>query len=211
MSSDSVLHDSLPYYDRDLELHPQLRALVDAEIARELKRQPPLASDPRVPPDFELFANNPLLAAELARVQTSQPLSALDSSRYQLPGPLGDGPTEDDWKAAVQNAKAQLQHQKSRETNISLLQTYGANAWKIHNYLLESQATRLEKAVEEVKEEVTVVNRDRKNFQSHVGKQLTALETRWTELISTVLQIELANIALEGEVEQLRQRELAME
>ncbi|KDQ20548.1 hypothetical protein BOTBODRAFT_124185 [Botryobasidium botryosum FD-172 SS1] len=214
MSSEesAVLHDSLPYYDRDLELHPSLRALVDAEIARELKRLPPPSlDDPRIPPDVELFANNPLLAAELVRVQSNQPLSALDSSRYQLPGPLGEGPTEADWKAAVQNAKAQLQHQQSRETNLSLLQTYGANAWKIHNYLLESEATRLDKALEELKEQVTTVNRDRKNFQTHVGKQLTAMETRWTELISTVLQIELANIFLEGQVEQLRLRELSME
>jgi len=99
MSSEeaAVLHDSLPYYDRDLELHSSLRALVDAEIARELKRQPPPSlDDPRIPPDVELFANNPLLAAELVRVQSNQPLSALDSSRYQLPGPLGKGPTEAD-------------------------------------------------------------------------------------------------------------------
>jgi len=76
---------------------------------------------------------------------------------------------------------------------------------------LESEATQLDKALEELKEQVTTVNRDRKNFQTHVGKQLTAMETRWTELISTVLQIELANIALEGQVEQLRLRELSME
>lgn len=40
---------------------------------------------------------------------------------------------------------------------------------------------------------------------------LTALETRWTELVSNVLQIELANAALEAEVEQLRLQELSME
>ena len=40
---------------------------------------------------------------------------------------------------------------------------------------------------------------------------LTELETKWTELVSTVLQLELANVALDAEVEQLRQQELAME
>jgi pre-mRNA-splicing factor SPF27 len=36
---------------------------------------------------------------------------------------------------------------------------------------------------------------------------LTALETRWTELISNVLQIELANAALDVEVDRLNKRE----
>lgn len=43
--------------------------------------------------------------------------------------------------------------------------------------------------------------------QTRIGNQLTSLETRWTELISNVLQIELANIALEAEVERLGRRE----
>jgi pre-mRNA-splicing factor SPF27 len=44
-----------------------------------------------------------------------------------------------------------------------------------------------------------------------MGKTLTELESRWTELVSIVLRLELANAALEAEVEQLRQQELAME
>lgn len=45
------------------------------------------------------------------------------------------------------------------------MQTYGANAWRIHNYRLESAATSLEKAVEEMKELTVEVNRQRKNSQ----------------------------------------------
>jgi hypothetical protein len=40
-----------------------------------------------------------------------------------------------------------------------------------------------------------------------IGQQLTNLETRWTELISKVLQIEMANVALEAEIERLNKRE----
>jgi len=39
--------------------------------------------------------------------------------------------------------------------------------------------------------------------QDRVGRTLTALEKRWTELISSVLQIEMANVALEAEIAQL--------
>ena len=52
-----------------------------------------------------------------------------------------------------------------RQTNVSLLQTYGANAWRIHNYLLETTAKNAEKALEELKEQITGVNRERKNTQ----------------------------------------------
>jgi pre-mRNA-splicing factor SPF27 len=33
------------------------------------------------------------------------------------------------------------------------------------------------------------------------------LETRWTELISNILQIEMANIALDAEIDRLNQKE----
>jgi pre-mRNA-splicing factor SPF27 len=35
---------------------------------------------------------------------------------------------------------------------------------------------------------------------------LSALEKRWAELVSSVLQIEMANVALEAEIAQLDQR-----
>ena len=83
---------------------------------------------------------------------------------------------------------------------------------------MESTTTGLEKALEQLQERTTTVNRERKQFQvrafhlqlklmqyscwlqTKVGAQLTALETRWTELISNVIQIELANAALEAEL-----------
>jgi hypothetical protein len=44
-------------------------------------------------------------------------------------------------------------------------------------------------------------------LQTRLGDQLTLLESRWTELISSILQIELANVALEAEVARLSKRE----
>lgn len=44
-------------------------------------------------------------------------------------------------------------------------------------------------------------------IQTRLGTQLTSLETRWTELISNILQIEMANVALEAEIERLNKTE----
>jgi len=208
MSSDEQrgeIFDSLPYYDNDLELFPILKQKVESELAREPK--PPATFHPRVPPPARLFINNPLLEAELARVEARQPIPPLDHVRYQLPGPPTTPATDAEWQAALKNACAQLEHQRIRHTNLALLQTYGANAWRVRNYLLESTVKQAEKALEDLKQLTMDVNRERKNAQLHYGKQLNALETRWTDLISNVLQIEMANVALEAEIRALHNKE----
>ncbi|KLO20525.1 breast carcinoma amplified sequence 2 [Schizopora paradoxa] len=199
--------DSLPYYDNDLEKYPHLRTKVEQEINRELKQIPQQSLHPRVPPPVTLFEKNDLLQAELKRVESHQPMPPLDHIRYQLPAPTKTPASREDWEAALKNAKAQLEHQRLRQQNIALLQNYGSNAWRIHNFTLEETAKGIERALEEVKEQTVEVNRERKQYQTTLGNQLSALENRWQELIATVLQIEFANIALEADVAQLTRRE----
>lgn len=49
--------------------------------------------------------------------------------------------------------------------NLALLQQYGSNSWRIHNFLMEQTTKNLDKAVEELKQLTVDVNRERKNFQ----------------------------------------------
>ncbi|TFK57469.1 breast carcinoma amplified sequence 2 [Heliocybe sulcata] len=205
-SGSSEIFDSLPYYDNDLEQYPHLKQKVEQELAREAGTTPQ-ELHPKVPPPFELFSSNPLLKAELDRCEAHEPLPQLDTVRYQLPGPVNSPASDEDWRKAIGNAHAQLEHQRIRQANLALLQQYGSNAWRIHNYRLESAANTAEKVLEELKNMTTEVNRDRKNIQTRFGSQLTSLETRWTELISSVLQIEMANAALEADINQLNKKE----
>jgi len=199
----SQLFDSLPYHDNDLEVHPILREKVQHELAVETQKTQQETLHPRVPPPVELFVvspsnqygarntfpllcqNNPLLAAELGRVGARKPLTAIDSSRYQLSSSSVTPSSEEDWKAALNNAHAQLEHQRiryrslfvlissnclslfvhSRHNNLALLQQYGSNAWRTHNYLLEADVEKAENMLEELKEQTTNLNRDRKNTQ----------------------------------------------
>jgi Breast carcinoma amplified sequence 2 (BCAS2) len=57
---------------------------------------------------------NPLLAAEIERVESHVRLSAIDTKRFQLPPPSSTEPTVQDWEAALKNARAQLEHQRLR-------------------------------------------------------------------------------------------------
>ncbi|KAI0252636.1 breast carcinoma amplified sequence 2 [Lactifluus subvellereus] len=206
MEQPAPLFDSLPYYDNDLEIHPILREKVQHELAVETQKIQQETLHPLVPPPLELFVNNPLLAAELGRVAARQPLAAIDTSRYQLTSSSTPS-SHEEWKSALDGAYVQLEHQRIRHNNLALLQQYGSNAWRIHNYLLETDTNKSEKLLEELKEQTTRLNRDRKKSQTRLGDQLTLLESRWTELISSILQIEMANVALEAEVARLNKRE----
>jgi len=130
------------------------------------------------------FQNSPLLRAEIERVESHHPFPSLDTLRYQLPAPASTPATDEEWQAALKNAQAQLEHQRIRhvpfsvvlhrtpfitsefsQTNLTLLQKYGANAWRLHNYLLESTAKKIETSLEALKQLTVEVNRDRKNNQ----------------------------------------------
>jgi hypothetical protein len=138
MSEAPEIFDSLPYYDDDLEKFPILKQKVEQELAREPK--PPQTLHPRVPPPVTLFAvraqnkvcmmdptlisctqNNPMLEAELARVESHHTLPPLDTIRYQLPAPTSTPGTDEEWQAALKNAHAQLEHQRIRYASILYL------------------------------------------------------------------------------------------
>ena len=51
----TAIFDALPYYDNDLEVHPDLRSKVEKELAREGK-PPTTTLHPKVPPPIDLFS-----------------------------------------------------------------------------------------------------------------------------------------------------------
>ena len=129
--------------------------------------------------------NNPLLASELERVGARQPLAAIDTARYQLTPSSTTPSSDEEWKSALDGTYVLLEHQRirysnpssqcdaplifsSRHNNLALLQQYGNNAWRVHNYLLEADTKKAENLLEELKERTTGLNRERKNTQVHV-------------------------------------------
>jgi hypothetical protein len=59
MSRQRPTFEALPYYDEDASNNPELLAKVKAELAKERKRLGQRVSadnDPRIPPQFPLFA-----------------------------------------------------------------------------------------------------------------------------------------------------------
>ncbi|ORY90898.1 Pre-mRNA-splicing factor SPF27 [Leucosporidium creatinivorum] len=210
--------DSLPYYDRDLDAPDQqhLRPAINSLIAVELRSL--LPKTPNAPPTnlTHLPASRPLpsspfLAAELARVESKKPTppgQGLDTTRYAMPAPKGEAADDvEAWEAAHRSSLAQLEHQRLRTMNGTLLQgTLGANKWKVQNFAMENTVERVDKEGEELRKVVEDVNRRRKGDQEKGGETLSRLEKKWTELVSGNMQLEIGCMAMEAEVAQLQQQ-----
>lgn len=115
-----------------------------------------------------------------------------------MPAPTGEAASSlEAWEAAHRSSLAQLEHQRLRTVNGTLLQgTLGANKWKVHNFAMENTVQRVDKEGEEVRKVVEEVNRRRKGDQEKGGEVLSRLEKKWTELVSGNMQLEIGCMAL---------------
>ncbi|KAI8073498.1 Pre-mRNA-splicing factor SPF27 [Gilbertella persicaria] len=196
-----MMIDALPYVDRELA-DENTKAEVERLIEQEMRRMKRTERS-SLPLTIDLFQHDSLLKQELERVERKQPLDVLDTKRYELQGPEDEQDIEG-WKAAVNNTKSQLESQAGSMFNLELLQTYGANAWRVHNYQLEADLALIKSNTEQLRNQILEINRERKNDQTQVAAALKSLENKWSDLISQNLQVEIACAALESEVEELR-------
>ena len=94
-------------------------------------------------PDFK-FASSALLREEMARIEKGVPArKGVDEKRYNVAAPSEDrtGDTAE-WQSSVDNAKAQLEHQRNHLTNLELLGKFGQNTWKLRSSDLEGLKQR---------------------------------------------------------------------
>ncbi|GAA5803807.1 hypothetical protein HPULCUR_009292 [Helicostylum pulchrum] len=193
--------DALPYVDRELD-EDNMKVTVERLIEQEMRRMKRTERS-QLPLTIDLFEHDPLLKQELDRIQQKQGLDALDTERYELKGPADENDI-DGWKAAVNNTKSQLESQAGSMFNLELLQKYGANAWRVHNYQLETGLTDIKKNTEYLRNQILEINRERKNDQTQAAAALASLENKWSDLITQNLQVDIACATLESEVDELR-------
>lgn len=53
----------------------------------------------------------------------------------------------------------------NRLYNLELLQKYGANAWRVHNFQLEHELQQYQRTLEEYKQNILEINKQRKSEQ----------------------------------------------
>ena len=133
----------------------------------------------------------PLVAADLARLAAGTPFPKPDTSRYRLEPP-GEGAAPEAWQAALDNARAQLEHQSLRIQNLELLGKYGANSWLAHNRSLEAACVQQEKEGARLAAALSDLHKTRKVQQTAAGLELRKMEAEWRALVAQNAAIEAA-------------------
>ncbi|KAH6652700.1 Pre-mRNA-splicing factor SPF27 [Truncatella angustata] len=203
MSALTTVHESLPYIDA--EPTPAQRAAAEALIAAELSSSEASPSDSLLPPLREPNFS-PLIAQELDRVAAQQPLRGIDLKRYEEQEELSDAASLEDRQNALALAYTTNTYLTSRHTHLSLLDSFGKNAWLVGNWQTEAELAALERDLAEAKRQIEIVNNGRRRVQEEVGGEMRGLEETWKRGVGRVLETE---IAVEGLRQQVLERRRA--
>merc|ERR1711944_347495 len=131
-------------------------------------------------------------------------MDTLSMKRYELPTPPAGKMTDvAAWNECVDNSMAQLEHQRTRITNLELMSEFGTEAWKIYNEVLTRMAEGSRRQLKDMKKQLQDVNWSRKHQQSGVGDKLRQLESEWVGLVSKNYEIEQALAKMEAEIQKL--------
>lgn len=181
--------DALPYVDAQpsSEELSAANALVERDIDPASKTSLHPSIPTRRTPQF-----SELVEAEHARLASgAQKEGGIDLSRYEAL----DAPAQGDvaeWKATLQKAYASQEYLNSRNINLSLLETYGKNAWLIGNSQLEDILRDLEREVEAVKLDLEAVEQARRAAQSNAEGEMKGLEEGWRKGVGRLIEVQAA-------------------
>ncbi|KAI5857944.1 Pre-mRNA-splicing factor SPF27 [Tricharina praecox] len=184
-------HDSLPYIEpapTASEL-AQITSLITSALASSSTSTPHPSLPTLLPSTF-----TPAMTLELSRVASGLPLeNGVDLSRYDPSTFTPDSPsTSTPSTSALSAAYTSSTHLSTRLTNLSLLSSYGRNAWLLHNSQLEELLRQLEESLMALRTEAEVCNKERKGAQVDVRDEMGRLEVRWKKAVGRVLEVELA-------------------
>lgn len=197
--------DALPYVDQQMETIEQMKAYVDHLVAEEMKTFAPRDYLSHLPEPELKFLERPMLKAELERVQAGGEMAKMDTSRYAVAPPSGEQASDPAaWKAAISNAKAQLEHQVVRGENLELLRDYGPANYQGYSKYLDAVQQGMEAQRDDLKRKVDEINRGRKSEQLGAAERLHGLDQKWKTLVFGNRQIEEACIAMEGEIKRIK-------
>ncbi|KAK6082105.1 bcas2 family protein [Seiridium cupressi] len=197
MSARTAVHESLPYVDA--EPTPAQRAAAEALITAELASSEASQDSSSLPPLREPNFS-PFIIQELERVASKQPLRAIDQERYEEQEDLPASASLEDRQNALSRAYTANTYLTLRHTHLSLLDSFGKNAWLVGNWQTEAELAALERELAEAKRQIEIVNNSRRRAQEEVGAELRGLEETWKKGVGRVLETEIAIEELKREV-----------
>lgn len=199
---EGVVLDGLPYIDTEYA-DPTIRSQVDKLVEREMKAfQPPdyLAELPMP----STRGTSAVLRDVLER--KAPPVRApFDSARYAVAPPSKSAAKDpEQWRAALDRARIQLEYESTRAVNLELSKRYGANAWKGFTGLLADMDRSANAGLEQAKAQSNDVNRKRKASQLTVAPSLQNAHRKWAQYVARNNELHAVCTQLEKQVEKAR-------
>lgn len=134
----------------------------------------------------------PAMAADIERLTNGRSKSGgIDMSRYESL----DAPESADsgvWTSALRQAYASREYLQAWQTNLSLMEVYGKNAWLIGNNSLEEELRALERDVEAAKVDREALEHERRTEQTGVSEELKSLEDGWRRGVGRLIETQAA-------------------
>jgi len=141
----------------------------------------------------------------------------IDLSRYEadaLEPPPRTFPTSDEdrpeilsqWRSTLNRAYTSSTYLTSRGTNLSLLETYGKNAWLVANWNNEAELRRLETELAHTKTQMETLNAQRQARQDGATAEMDVLEDAWKKSIRGIVEVQVATDGLRTEVLEARSK-----
>lgn len=97
-------------------------------------------------------------------------------------------------------------HLQNRVLNLSLLSTFGKNAWLVGNAQLEDILRGLERELVETRAQTEEVNKQRKAAQEACRGEMEVLEQSWQSGIGRVIETEVAAEKVRQEILERRRQ-----
>ncbi|KAK3678951.1 hypothetical protein LTR78_001404 [Recurvomyces mirabilis] len=197
------LTSALPYVDaqHSTEAMSAAQALIEAEMDNTSTLHP------SIPAMRESKASD-LTKHEVARIGSGvakDENTGIDMARYDAPEAPPSGSDKEAWNTALRQAYTSAEYLRGREINLSLLETYGKNAWLVCNSQLEDELRSLERDLEGRKLEVEEVEQARRAVQANAAGEVQSLEESWRKGVGRMIEVQAAAEGLRQEVLQ-RQR-----
>ncbi|KAL8713986.1 MAG: hypothetical protein Q9220_002132 [cf. Caloplaca sp. 1 TL-2023] len=142
----------------------------------------------------------PLAESENLRIARHEPLTGIDTSRYELsPSSPSSSTTNEQLAQGLKEAYTSSTYLRLRSQQLALLDTYGKNSWLMSNSQLESLLESVERELQGTQESVKDVNRERKRVQEAGRGEMEGLEGGWRGGVGRVVEGEVAVMGLEDE------------
>lgn len=220
LASSMMAYDSLPLLDSEYN-HPQVQAAVLQLVQDEMQAfQPPkdkyLSNTPY--PKLK-FAAAPGFAQEYERVKrlenkatgniddVSQMKMNTEMSRYRVSAP--NATQQEDllqWQAAINNGRAQHEHQKNRLVNLELELEHGEAQSRDYTVALEGGVQHVQALADQALRRKNQLNAERMQLQQNAAPALGRITGKRNEAMARVLALQGAIGQLQSENNAKKQR-----